>query len=239
MNSEYRLDSLAAGPYNETPYRLQQSTRDQYAQASVPPDTSTWYKTVTRCLKRDPTLVARYHTFPDAPIPDGVPNDPAAAAQICYSYRTAWPMEVIDSSASVEAERNHPTLGFGVGAPVTSAQIAVESRLRRLDQPLTKCQMTISEDAPLHRNTVAPPVPYGMPPGVQNASNPVAVLVIPGADECRRTSDEVVGAMSGRRFNNPTRQDTMRMDRPFAPPGIGSGSSRGAEAPSKLAPYYA
>ena len=238
LQSEYQLEQIAAGPYNATNLSLQRSTHSQYTEAAIPPNTSTWYKPVTRCLKNDPTLVARYHTFPDAAIPYGLPNDPAASSQICYSYRTAWPMETVDGAAAVEAERNHPTFGYHVGAPMTVPQIDVESQLRRLDQPLTKCQMVIPESAPLHRNTVAPPSVRGVPPGPQNAGNPVAVLMVPGADECRRAADEVVSAMSGRRFNNPTRQDTQRFDRPFAPPGTGRGPARSAEATSKSTPYY-
>ena len=237
MQGEYRLDSLAAGPYNATNVVLQQATHNQFAHGV--PDTSTWYKPVTRCLTRDPTLIARYHIFPSAPIPDGIPQDPAASAQICHRYRTAWPMTTVDGAAAVEAERNHPTVGYYVGAPMTVAQIDAESQLRRLDQPLTKCQPIIAEDGPLHRNTVAPPTPTGVPPGVQNAGNPLAVLVVPGADACRQAADQVVGAMSGRRFNNPTRQDTMRFERPFGPPGTGRGSPRDAEAVSKATPYYA
>lgn len=239
MQSEYRIEEVAAGPYNATNVVLQKATHDQFFLAGTPPDTSSWYKRQMGCLKRDPTLVARYHVFPDAPIPDGLPHDPAASSQICHRYRTAWPMTTVDGTATVEAERNHPTPGYYVGAPMTVAQIDMESQLRRLDQPLTRCQAVIAEDGPLHRNTVAPPTPVGVPSGVQNAGNPVAVLVVPGADECRRASDMVVSAMSGRRFNNPTRQDTMRFDRPFGPPGTGRGAPRSAEAVSKATPYYA
>lgn len=226
-----------AGPFAATNLVLQNATRSQF-NAGIP-SSSAWFGPQKGCLKRDPTLIARFHTFPDVAIPNGIPKDPSAASRICLSYQNAWPMTTVDGAAAVEAERNHPTFGYHVGAPMTVAQIDVESQLRRLDQPLTRCQAVIAEDGPLHYNTVAPPVPRGVPTGVQNAGNPIAVLVVPGADECRRGSDEVVAAMSGRRFNNPTRQDTMRMDRPFAPPGTGRGAPRSSEAVSKATPYYA
>ena len=235
--SEYRLESLAAAPYNSTNYHLQNVTHDMFL-AGVP-EQAKWYTTKKMCLKRDPTLISRYHIFPDVAIPDGIPQDPAAASRICLNYQNAWPMTTVDAAGMVEVERNHPTVGFFVGAPATVAQIDAESQLRRLDQPLTRCQAVIADDAPLYYNTVAPPTPMGVPPGVQNAGNPVAVLIVPGADECRHGADNVVSAMSGRRFNNPTRQDTMRMDRPFAPPGTGRGQPRGAVAVSNKTPYYA
>jgi len=127
----------------------------------------------------------------------------------------------------IDVEMNHPQFAFRAGGPGTPYQIDVESQLRRLDQPLGNCQAIIPEDAPLYVNTVAPPPVSGVAYGVQNASNPVAAIVTKvGAETCRIQADTVASAMSGRRFNNPTRQDTMRFDRPFAPPGIGTGEPR-------------
>ncbi|NDE17580.1 hypothetical protein EBZ80_21905 [bacterium] len=193
-------------------------------------DTSTWYRTEWGCLKDDPTRVARYHSFPDAPIPRGVPLDPAAPAFICLRYRTAWPQGGAPASAAamVATEAEHPQFAFRAGGPGTPTQIDMESQLRRLDQPLGRCQAVIAEDAPLYRNTVAPPVPPpgAVPVGVQNACNPVAAIVGAAGEGCRVAADQVATAMSGRWINNPTRQDTMRFDRPFAPPGVGTGAAR-------------
>ena len=200
----------------------------------APIDVASWYSTQWGCLRGvDPTAVARRHTFSDAPIPRGVPFDPAAPSKICLEYRTAWPAAGSAehaSAAMVEVERHHPQFAFSAGfGPVTVAQVDAESQLRRLDQPLGRCQAVIAEDAPLYRNTVAPPmVAQGVvPEGVQNATNPTAAIVRElGAERCRREADRVATAMSGRWVNNPTRQDTMRMEQPFAPPGIGQGEAR-------------
>lgn len=196
------------------------------------PNTSTWYRTQYGCLTSDPTRWARQHTFPDAMIPEGVPLDPAASSKICLDYRTAWPMEYRSNAEQEEmvlTEMSHPQFAFRatVGGPATVRQVDVESQLRRLDQPLGRCQAVLAPDAPLYRNTVAPPVP---PPGtvsvgVQNAGNPIAVIV-QKPDACRAAADAVASAMSGRSFHNPTRQDTARMVQPFAPPGVGNGDAR-------------
>jgi hypothetical protein len=204
------------------------------------PDTSAWYRTEFGCLRDDPTRIARYHTFPDAPIPRGVPMDPAAPSYICLRYRTAWPQGGAPAAteAMVTAEAAHPQFAFRAGGPGTVSQIDMESQLRRLDQPLGRCQAVIADDAPLYRNTVAPPppAPGAVPREVQNACNPLAAMVGPGGEGCREAADRVATAMSGRWIHNPTRQDTMRFDRPFAPPGVGTGEPRPRVAGAL--PYY-
>ena len=214
------------------------------------PDTRSWYTTNYGCLRTDPTRIARLHTFPDAVIPRGFPEDPAAPAKICSDsvnpitsmgagsteYKTAWPQRYVDPSAMIDAYEQHPQFAFRAGGPATAYQIGVESQLRRLDQPLSKCQAVIAEDAPLFRNTVAPPPVSGIDEGVQNAANPVAAMVRRvGPEQRRREPDKVACEMYGCRRKNPTRQDTMRMDKPFDPPGIGSGEAR----PASKGPYYA
>ena len=188
------------------------------------PTTSGWYGTAQGCLKSDPTLIARFHTFPDAELPRGKPDDPSAPARICMDYRTAWPLGTADAAAMVDAEAQHPQFAFRGGAPGTVYQIDVESQLRRLDQPLGRCQATLADDAPLYRNTVAPPRPVGVPAAVQNAANPIAAIIgtEPGADACRQSADAIASSMSSRWVNNPTRYDTGNFAIPFSPPGIGS-----------------
>lgn len=186
------------------------------------PDTSSWYSTQYGCLTRDQSLIAGRHTFPDARLPRGKPEDPAAAAKICLSYRNAWPMNAADAAAMVEAERNHPQFAFNGGGPGTVRQIDTESFLRCLDAPLGPCgQPVIGMDAPLFQNTVAPPAPINVPAAVQNAANPVAAIMR-GPDACRAAADAVATGLSGRWVDNPTRYDTMRFAVPFAPPGVGT-----------------
>ena len=216
--------------------------------------TSSWYKTNYGCLRTDPTLISRYHTFPDMEIPRGYPDDPAPPSRVCsgevrdqplsakgvgcIQYKTAWPRRYVDPSAMIETEMNHPQFAFRAGGPSTVYQIGVESQLRRLDQPLSKNQAIIPEDAPLYRNTVAPPMTSGIDEGVQNAANPVAAMVRHvGAEKCRIDADKVALALSGRWIHNPTRQDTMRLNVPFTPPGIGTGESRPHS--QRQVPYYA
>jgi len=191
-------------------------------------------------------MIARLHTFPDAVIPRGFPEDPAPTSRVCsdincaspplaatatavgcIQYQTAWPQRYVDPNAMIDVEMNHPQFAFKAGGPATPYQIDVESQLRRLDQPLTNCQAVIPDDAPLYVNTVAPPPVQGVPEAVQNAANPIAAMIRHvGAEQCRIDADKVATAMSGRWALNPTRQDTKRFDLPFTPPGIGTGEAR-------------
>jgi len=175
-------------------------------------------------------------------IPRGLPYTAAPPAKVCagstcgapatvdavgcFRYRTAWPATAVNPESMIETEMNHPQFAFSAGGPASVYQIEVESQLRRLDQPLTNCQAVIPEDAPLFRNTVAPHVMRTMDPHVQNAANPIAVMTRPEdpAAQCRVAADTVATTLSGRWVNNPTRQDTMRLKAPLAPPGIGTDS---------------
>ena len=202
-------------------------------------DTRYWYNTQWGCLKDDPTLAAR-HTFSDVNLPRGVPLTPVPHARICMEYRSSWPAQEVYAGPMVDAEATHPQYAFSPGGPGTIMQIDVESQLRRLDQPLTNCQAVLAEDAPLYRNTVAPPTPMNVPAGPQNAANPLTNIMRPGDSDrdCRTAADAVATAMSGRWIHNPTRQDTMRFDKPFAPPGVGTGQPRGPRGGAP-APYFA
>lgn len=199
------------------------------------PDTSQWYKTNYGCLRTDPTLISRFHTFSDAIIPRGMPDTAAPPMRVCsdtlcgetigcYQYRTAWPSQVVDPEPMIQTEMNHPQFAFRAGGPGTPYHIDVESQLRRLDQPLSNCQAIIPGDAPLYRNTVAPPAAVNLPVDVQNATNPIAVMTRPDDPSalCRQAADAVATGLSGRWLNNPTRYDTMRIGSPVDPPGIGS-----------------
>jgi hypothetical protein len=193
------------------------------------PNTSTWYATQYGCLRTDPTAIMRRHTFPDAPLPIGVPETPAPMTKVCLQYRTAWPMEYVNAAGLVDAERQHPQFAyFGGYGPATRVQVDAESDLRLLNTPLSNCQPVLPVDAPLFRNTVAPPPAVGVPAWVQNAANPIAAILPAGGESaCRTEADRVATAMSGRWVNNATRQDTMRYEKPFSPPGIGTGAPRG------------
>jgi hypothetical protein len=229
------------GSYTEPNMVLPSRKMNLYKDTQFMPLVSTgeWYKTQYGCLRGvDPTEITRRYTFPDAPIPDGIPHEPAAPAKICLQYDTAWPMEEVDPEGMVEAARNHPQFAFRSGGPTTAHQIDVESQLRRLDQPLTKCQAVIADDAPLYYNTVQPPVPSGVRADVLNAANPMSSILRPGADECRVAADKVAFAASGRRFHNPTRQDTQRFVVPFQPPGTGTVEPRGSASPGPGRAYY-
>jgi len=182
-------------------------------------DTSSWYKTQYGCLTSDPTRIARHHIFPDAPIPTQLRMMPVADSKFCLEYRTARPASAVDHSDAYETSRNHPALGFFIGAASTLQQIDAESQLRRLDQPLGS-QAVLAEDSPLYRNTVAPPKAIGVSAQVQNASNPVATIVT-GSAGCRDEADRVAVAMSNKMFNNTTRSDTQQFGLPFSPPGVG------------------
>jgi hypothetical protein len=177
-------------------------------------DSQGWYFRKYGCSRGvDPTEIMRRYTFPDAPIPFGIPTDPSPPVKVCLTYQEARPFEHGDADGMAEAARNHPQFAFSPRGPAAS-QIDVESQLRRLDQPLTKMQAIIAEDAPLFWNTVQPPQPRGVRADVLNAGNPLSSIMRPGASECRDASDSLAVGSSGRRFNNTTRQDTQLYELP-------------------------
>jgi hypothetical protein len=226
--------------YKETG-RILQTGRHHYGPSQLAavvsePNTSSWYSTNWGCLRTDPTAIAQKHLFSDAALPRRT-LDPGPDVRVCgLQYNASWPMEERSSDVVVDMEMSHPQFAFTPGGPATPYQIEVESQLRRLDQPLTRCQAVIPMDAPLFKNTVAPPPPVNVPIGPQNAANPIAVIVRPGGEGCRQEADSVAITMSGRWIGNPTRYDTMRMNLPFAPPGVGSGAPAVASLPIK--PIY-
>jgi hypothetical protein len=217
-------------------------------------NTSTWYRPPPQCIRWNQERVGQRHTFV-GPIPEGAPLDPAPAAKITFpdafgphavpagvhlpygashwsaavQWATPWPTTVVDPTEAMEAAVDTPQFAWrlrGSGAAPAS-KMDVESQLRRLDRPLGKCyQGVIPEDAPLYRNTVAPPIAVNVPPGVQNACNPIAVIRGPQGEGCREEADRIASSLSGRWVNNPTRQDTQRLDSPVSPPGMGTVGKR-------------
>jgi len=193
------------------------------ATSAAPPDTSSWYQTQYGCLRTDPTLIARYYSFPDVVLPRA-PKTPAPASQVCGSalcrpspgqqvncvqYDTAWPMERIDSAPLVTASLNHPQFAFHTYGPATPDQMDMESSLRGLDLPISRNQAVLPLNGPLFQSMAPPPV-TGLPEGVQNACNPVAAMVT-GRDSYRESQDAAAMGASNRLFNNPTLLDTAKL----------------------------
>jgi hypothetical protein len=194
------------------------------ATSAAPPDTSSWYQTQYGCLRTDPTLIARYYSFPDVVLPRA-PKTPAPASQVCGSalcrpspgqqtmncvqYDTAWPMERIDSAPLVTASLNHPQFAFHTYGPVAPGQMDMESSLRGLDLPISRNQAVLPLNGPLFQSMAPPPV-TGLPEGVQNACNPVAAMVT-GRDSYRESQDAAAMGASNRLFNNPTLLDTAKL----------------------------
>lgn len=180
------------------------------------PDTHTWYTSKYGCLVSDPTIISRNFTFPGDTLTRNIPQTPSPFVRIIHQYRTAWPRpHPSPLSNSIDTEQNYPQFAFRAGTgPASVAQIDVESQLRRLDQPLGNCtQGIIPFDSPLFSlESVIPPPPSGVPENVQNAANPVAVMIRQvGAEQCRNDSDKKMSALSNRTFNNPTRHDTRNL----------------------------
>lgn len=205
------------------------------------PDTSGWYNRQFGCLRSDPTLVARRHTFPDAVLPPSRPFNPATPVRFteasmatsssllpstwssqrigCQLYQTSSAIETPPYgpetiATAMEMARQHPQFAFKAGAPATDHDVWVESQLRGLDRhPGTCSQPAIPLDGPLFRNDVAPPTPVGVPEGVQNACNPQAAMIRGSSSSsgCRTADDRVASSLSSKRFNNFTRWDTAQM----------------------------
>jgi len=211
------------------------------------PVTRDWYRLPAQCIRWDQERVGQRHTFVGQ-IPRGVPLDPAPLAHMTSPENsgpieipaglpygasqmrastylaTSAPLVAVDPRPAMDAARNTPQFAWRMSnGPATPVQMEVESHLRRLDQPFGRCnEIAIPMDAPLFRNTVAPPRPVNVPAGVQNACNPIAALRGPHGEGCREEADRVAATLSSRWLNNPTRQDTQRIESPVTPPGIGT-----------------
>jgi len=153
----------------------------------------------------DPTLVIK-HQLPEEHYSIPLPMDPRPWTRICLEYRnttTNEPAPKIDSSIAF------PAGGFFQDPNKYLASVDEESSLRRLDQPLRKCDTGKFEPNPagdmFNSRILVPHKPTPMSQ-MSDLELPKALLHV-GPYECRAQEDVKNTAVSNKPFFNATKQD--------------------------------
>jgi hypothetical protein len=165
------------------------------------------------CLQThwDPTAIIQ-RTLPTEYIPQAL--DPRPWAKICLEYVTSGengpgpkvPDNVVLSSSG----------GDGPRGPANRYSQAIdnESKLRRLDRPLGKCddeQYTPNENGDMYNSRVMAPRIRNTDPRIIAETSFPKVLLNFGQYDCRQKNDELNISLSSHLFNNATKQDKYKL----------------------------
>ena len=154
----------------------------------------------------DPTQIIR-HTLPEQKYEIPLPLDPRPWTKICLQY--------VNSSTNEPAPNIDPTIAFPAGGFFQdpnryAASINKESSLRRLDQPLRKCDTRQFEPNPygdmFNCRILVPKNNNKKFDNISDISMP-KVLLTAGPYKCREEMDNVNVAVNDRPFFNATKQN--------------------------------
>lgn len=165
------------------------------------------------CLKYhvDPTLMLK-HVLPEVNDSIELPLDPRPWSKIAMEYRTSGTNE---AAPVISASIVFPSGGSTYEPNRYLNAITNESDLRRLNQPLRKCDLyqylpPINGD--MFNNRVYMKHPVHNQDRISNLSMP-KVLMTTGPDPCRSKDDSTAMQKSGRLFFNATKQDRYVMNK--------------------------
>ena len=153
----------------------------------------------------DPTLMLK-HTLPEQSYNIPLPLGPRPWTKVCLEY--------VNSSTNEPAPRTDPSIAFPAGGFFQDPNryldsVDSESQLRRLDQPLRKCdagQYEPNRNGDMFNARIL--VPHGQSKfsNIPEIAMPKAVLTM-GPYICRAEADAVNVAVSDKMFFNATKQD--------------------------------
>jgi len=153
----------------------------------------------------DPTQIIR-HTLPDKSYNIPLPLDPRPWTKICLEY--------VNSSTNEAAPNIDPNIAFPAGGFFQDpnrylASIDSESSLRRLDQPLRKCdngQFEANPRGDMFNSRILVPREKNKFAGIPEVALPKATITA-GPYICRAEADSINMAVSNKPFFNATKQE--------------------------------
>lgn len=166
---------------------------------------SNFFPPVCNQFHFDPTLVLK-HTLPEQHYSIPLPLDPRPWTKVCLQY--------VNSSTNEPAPSVDPNIAFPAGGFFQDpnrylASVDSESQLRRLDQPLRKCDAGQYEPNPkgdmFNSRILVPSVPSKFSK-VPDIAMPKTLITM-GPYECRAEADKVNMEVSDKPFFNATKQD--------------------------------
>lgn len=162
------------------------------------------------CIKThwDPTAILR-KTLPSDYVPQAL--DPRPWAKVCMEYTTTG-----ENGPAPKVSKSVVMPNGGQFYPVSRYQASVddESKLKGLDRPLGTCDKdeflpNIKGDM-YNSRLVVPHIINTNPAIIQEVAFPKVLLNV-GPYECRNEQDQVNMQLSGRLFNNTTKQDRYKL----------------------------
>jgi hypothetical protein len=153
----------------------------------------------------DPTQIIK-HTLPEQHYNIPLPLDPRPWTKVCLEY--------VNSSTNEPAPQIDPNIAFPAGGFFQDPNryldsIDSESQLRRLDQPLRKCDIGKYEPNPkgdMFNSRILVPSNPSKFSKIPEVAMPKAVLTM-GPYVCRAEADKINMAVSNKQFFNATKQE--------------------------------
>jgi hypothetical protein len=153
----------------------------------------------------DPTQIIR-HQLPEQKYNIPLPLDPRPWTKICLEY--------VNSSTNEPAPNIDPNIAFPAGGFFQDpnrylASVDSESQLRRLDQPLRKCDIgkyNPSEKGDMFNNRILVPSVQSKFSHIPEIAMPKALFTM-GPYACREEADKINMEVSDKPFFNATKQN--------------------------------
>ena len=153
----------------------------------------------------DPTMMIK-HTLPEEQYSVPLPLGPRPWTKICLEY--------VNSSTNEPAPDTDPNIAFPAGGFFQDpnkylASVDSESQLRRLNQPLRKCdtgQFLPEQDGDMFNSRILVPNNPKRTSQIPDIAMPKTVISA-GPYRCREQADTVNTAVSNKTFFNTTKQD--------------------------------
>ena len=164
-----------------------------------------FYPPVCNQFHFDPTQIIK-RTLPDQPYSVPLPLDPRPWTKVCLEY--------VNSSTNEPAPKVDPNIAFPAGGFFQDpnrylASVDSESQLRRLNQPLRKCdagQFEPNTNGDMFNSRILMPANPTNPSRIPDIALPKTLITV-GPYKCREEVDAVNMAVSNKPFFNATKQE--------------------------------
>ena len=166
---------------------------------------SNFFPPVCNQFHFDPTLMIK-HQIPDEKHSIPLPLGPRPWTKVCLEY--------VNSATNEPAPSIDPNIAFPAGGFFQDpnrylASVDSESQLRRLNQPLRKCdggQYEVNNKGDMFNNRILVPSVQSKFTEIPEIAMPKALITM-GPYACREEADAINTAASSKAFFNATKQD--------------------------------